>query len=87
MTGSLEELASGSGRGLRQFGGNVPGKEFVDAIDGMVSDALEDVLQVGLGIKPTKLGCSDERVHAGCSLAAIVGTHEQKIPPVMDSHA
>jgi hypothetical protein len=36
-------LASGSGRSLWQFGGNVPGKKLLDTIDRIVGDALEDV--------------------------------------------
>jgi hypothetical protein len=35
--------------------GNDPWQQFVDAIDGMLGDASDDVAQVGLGIRNCKV--------------------------------
>ncbi len=59
--------------------GDVPGKELIYAVDGVVGDTLEKVFQVRLGIESTKLGCTDQRIHAGRPLSAPVGPHEEKI--------
>jgi hypothetical protein len=38
--------------------GDDPWQQFVDAIDGMLGDASDDVAQVGLGIKAIQFGGS-----------------------------
>jgi len=38
--------------------GDIPGEEFVDAIDGMLSDTFQDVAQIGLGVEVVEFGGS-----------------------------
>jgi hypothetical protein len=40
--------------------GNDPWQQFVDAIDGMLGDASDDVAQVGLGIKAIQFGGTNQ---------------------------
>lgn len=39
-----------------QCGGQIPGKQFVDAIDGMVCDATEDQPEIELRVESIELG-------------------------------
>ena len=55
----------------------MPGKQLLDAVDGMVGDALEDFAQVGFGVEAVELGGSYERVEGGGAFAARVGACEE----------
>ena len=39
--------------------GNVPGQQFLDAIDRVIGDALDHVAQVRLGVQAVELGGTD----------------------------
>jgi hypothetical protein len=45
--------------------GEIPGQQFVDPVDRVVGDELEDASQVGLGVEAAELGGSSEGVDAG----------------------
>lgn len=49
MFGSVNRRGASGGRQQRR---DVPGQQLVDAVDGMVGDAVDDVIQVGFGINP-----------------------------------
>ena len=50
--------------------GDVPGQQFVDAVDRVVGDAGQDVAQIGLGIEAVELGGLDQGVDGGGAPAA-----------------
>jgi hypothetical protein len=58
--------------------GNDPWQQFVDAIDGMLGDASDDLAQVGLGIKAIQFGGANQGVDRGAAFAAAVGTKCRK---------
>ena len=57
--------------------GNDPWQQFIDAIDGMLGDASDEVAQVGLGIKAIQFGGSCQSVDCGPAFAAAVGAEVQ----------
>ena len=52
---------------------DVPGQQFGDAIDWVIGDAAEHLVQIGFGIEPVELGRLDERVGRGGARAAGIG--------------
>ncbi len=54
---------------LRRY--SVPRQQVSDMIDWVVGDAYQDIAQVGFWINAVELCVFDERIHSGCSLAAI----------------
>ena len=44
---------------------DVPGQEFADAVDWVVGDAFEDVVEVELGVELVELGCAEQGVDGG----------------------
>ena len=69
-------VASLGGVGAKLIG-NDPRKQFIDAIDGMLGDASDDVAEVGLGIKAIQFGGTNESVDCGPAFAAAVGAEVQ----------
>jgi hypothetical protein len=59
--------------------GNDPWQQFVDAIDGMLGDASDDVAQVGLGIKAIQFDGADQSVDCGAPFASAVGAEVQEV--------
>jgi hypothetical protein len=57
----------------------VPGEKLVDLMDGMVSDACEDVGEVGVGIDAVHPAGFDDGVHAGGALSAGIGATEEVV--------
>jgi hypothetical protein len=57
--------------------GDDPWQQFVDAIDGVLGDASDDVAQVGLGIKAIQFGGTNQSVDCGPAFAAAVGAEVQ----------
>jgi hypothetical protein len=57
--------------------GNDPWQQFIDAIDGVLGDASDDVAQVGLGIKAIQFGGTNQSVDCGPAFAAAVGAEVQ----------
>lgn len=55
-------LFAGRLRSRRRFQACVPGQQFFDSVDRMVSDAFQYVPQVGLWIESIKLGRADQAV-------------------------
>jgi hypothetical protein len=58
---------------------NDPWQQLIDAIDGMLGDASDDVAKVGLGIKAIQFGSTDQGVDCGPAFAAVVGTEVQEV--------
>ena len=58
-----------------------PGEQFVDAMDRVISDARENVGQIGLRIDTVHPACFDDGVHAGRAFSPGVGTTEEIILP------
>lgn len=65
LSGFTRQSGSGCGwAGLRgQPGGHVPGQQFFDAIDLVISDMGQDVFEVGTRIDPVELARPDQTVH------------------------
>lgn len=66
---------------------NVPGKEFVDPIDRMVSDPLKHVRKIRLGIQVVEFCRSQKAIHRGGALATGVRTEEEIIFPADPNHS
>ena len=62
-----------------QLDDNVPGKEFLDAIDGMIGDMGQYVAQIVVRINAVEPGGTDEQVHGRPALATAVGSHKQEV--------
>jgi hypothetical protein len=62
-----------------QLRSRIPGQKFLDAIDWVICDALEDVAQVGFRIEPIEFGRTDEAIERCGALAASVRAREQII--------
>ncbi len=67
-----------SSRWQRQSHG--PRQQFVDAVDRMVSNALEHVGEIRLGIEAIQACRADQAIHRGGTFATEVGAGEQVIP-------
>jgi hypothetical protein len=77
-----------AGRRLRRLAlecdelwGDVPRQQFLNAVDGMLADALEHMTQVGGRIDTVEKTGSDQAVDIGRALPAGIRTSEQKIVP------
>ena len=55
----------------------VPGQEFVDAVDRMIGDALQDMAQIEFRIKSVKLGSTEQCIDRRRTFAARVRTSEE----------
>ena len=64
-----------------ECGSDVPGQQFLDAIDRMVGDRRQDRAQVECRIEAIQFGGSDEAVERCSSMAAGVGTHKEVVFP------
>jgi len=74
---------SGLGR-LSLYGlGEVPGQEFFDAADGMVSDLGQHGAEIVLRIEAVQLGRSDQAVHGGGTHSSAIGASEQIVLSIM----
>jgi len=58
------------------FGGEVPGKQFVDPVDRVFGDAGQDSAKIALWVQPVQFGRSNQRVDGSGSHAAGVGASE-----------
>jgi hypothetical protein len=63
----------------------VPWEKLVDLMDGMVSDACEDVGEVGVGIDAVHPAGFDDGVHTGGALSAGIGATEEVVFALMDT--
>ena len=66
-----------------QLVGHAPRQKLVDAIDFMVSDVSEHIVQIGARIDVVQCASPDQRVHCGGPFTAAVGTGKQEILPPM----
>ena len=71
---------------LSGFGGvglkracQVPGKQFLDSADRMISDLRQHGAEVEFRIQSVELRRSDQGIHRGGAFAATVGTCEQEV--------
>ncbi len=55
----------------------VPGQRIDEAVIRMLADFAEDVGEPGWRIDVVQLGCDDQTVDVGCTLATTVGTGKQ----------
>ena len=53
----------------------------MDAIDRVIGDLFEHAAEIKFRIKPIELGCSQQGIDGGCTLATGIGSTEQKILP------
>ena len=70
---------SGCDLQLRHFRHGVPRQQLIDAVDRVLGDALEHVLQVGLWIQAAEFRGSDQGIHCCGPFASGVRTSEQII--------
>lgn len=49
---------------------DVPGQEFGDAVDGVVGDAFEDMVEVEFRVLTVELGCAEQGVDGGGAFSA-----------------
>ena len=47
---------------MRNVCGDVPWQQLLDAVDGMLGDALEHMAQLGFGIEAVELGGANQRI-------------------------
>src|ERR1700757_148421 len=59
-------------RAVGNVADEIPGKKIRNAIDGMISDAFQQLTKVELRIDSVQLRCTDEGVDGGGPFAAIV---------------
>ena len=78
---------SGLGRFGLEGGGDVPGQQFLDAVDRMFGDRRQNGTQIERRIEPVQRGCSDGVVERCGSLAAGISAHEEVILAVMQIFA
>jgi len=64
----------------------VPGQQFVDAVDRVIGDAREHVAEVGFRIDAVQLGRADQAVDRGGAVAAGIGSSKQVVLAIMDHH-
>ncbi|PZW90426.1 hypothetical protein DFS13_13925 [Burkholderia sp. 28_3] len=64
----------------RQRRRHVPRQQLVDAVDRMVSDALENIGEICLGIEAVQARRADQAIHRGSTFVTGVGAGEQVIP-------
>ena len=62
---------------------DVPGQQFIDAVDRMISDTGQDMTQVCARVDIVQFAAPDERVHRSRPLAPAVRAGEHKIFPSM----
>ena len=70
-----------------EFRREVPGQEFLDAVDGMIGDAGQHVSEIRFGIETVEFGAADQAVDRGGALAAGIGTREQEVFPTQSNGA
>ena len=51
----------------------VPGQEFVDAVDGMIANALQDMVQIEFWVEIVKLGRTEQAVDGRRTFTAGIG--------------
>src|ERR1039457_2569854 len=72
---------SGGPAGGLERGGQVPGQQFSDVLNGMVGDLTEHRAQVEFWIEAVELGRADQRIDGGGPFAARVGAGEEIVFP------
>ena len=65
----------------------IPGEELVDAVDGMIGDAAEDVGEVGVRVEAVHPAGLDDGVEAGGALASGIGAAEEIVLPAENDTA
>jgi len=58
---------------------DIPGKQFFDAVDGMLSDPRQDMSEIELRVQRVELCAADERVDGRGSHPARIGACEQVV--------
>ena len=56
---------------------DVPGQQFIDFVDFVVGDDAQDMGEILLGVDVIELGCAQQTVEGGGSIATLVGTQEE----------
>ena len=65
----------------------IPGEEFLDAVDGVIGDLFEHAAEIELRIQPVELGGSQQRVDGGGAVPAGIGSTEQEVLPAQSHNA
>jgi hypothetical protein len=52
----------------------VPGQQLVDAVDGMIGDALEHMAQIEFRIEAIQLGCAQKSINRSRAFSAGIRT-------------
>ncbi len=63
-------------RGLIQLIDHIPRQQFLDAIDRMIGDALEDVMKIPLRVDVIEFATFHETINDRRALTAAVGSEE-----------
>ena len=67
--------------------GEIPGREFLDAVDGVISDPIEHAAEIEFRIQPVELGCPQQRVDGCGAVTAGIGTAGQEVFPIQSHSA
>jgi len=70
-------LLSGPGGCRGEFRHQIPGHEFLNAVDGMVGDGGQHIAEMGIEI--VEIGGADQAVDRGGALAAGIGACRQTV--------
>ena len=63
-------------RGLIQLIDHIPRQQLIDAVDRMIRDALEDVMEITLRVDVIEFTSFHETINDRCALTAAVGSEE-----------
>lgn len=72
-------LRSGSEAWGLKLQRKIPGQQFVEAVDRMLRDTLQDASRVDFRIEANELGGAEQRVDACAALAAAVSAGEKQV--------
>ena len=78
LSGHFKRMLRGCGR---VFGGEVPGKQFVDPVNRVLGDAGQNLAKISFRVQTVEFGGADQRVDGGSAYAAGVGPTKKVVLP------
>ena len=60
---------------------DVPRQKFLNAIDGMLGDALQHLAQIGFRVETVQFGRANQAIDCGSAFATGIGSREQIVLP------
>jgi hypothetical protein len=60
-----------------KLGGQVPGQEFLDTVDWVIGDALQDMAKIEFGVEIVELGRAEQAVNGRRAFAAGIGSGKE----------